>query len=393
MRVFNVLLASLLLFFTALCVPSNLRHALLLGWAVGLIPVGIFFIASTNPSSWLISGLGVYWALLLGLVQNQPASPSVKVLRVLLLLVAIAMILLARRDGGLYLMVITLTAFIMSASVRTRLSKLRIGIPLALALIGAVAMFRIWGSTFFASARFPGAQTATDQPNPFVKTLIETPSYFVALFGGQEPRFVIRGSGVSQGVEGYTPTGFTYGLGWTDFSLPSAVGITAFSAFLVAVTVGFNWSSKRKAIAFSTLLAFIPLQALAVRSAYEFRDVALLQPRYMVPVLIPLAGIALLSYGKTPRIFNWFQASVIVSCVSVAGSLAWLATAGRYAIGPDGAFTNFGQSPDWWWSTGPSRLVLFLLVSVLTLSWVFLALQRYGVGRRRAELAQNGYAS
>ena len=59
----------------------------------------------------------------------------------------------------------------------------------------------------------------------------------------------------------------------------------------------------------------------------------------------------------------------------VAGSLAWLAFASRYAVNLSGTFTNFGQEPVWWWAWGPSRLVWFAIASLATLMWAIVTLR------------------
>ena len=380
MRIANVLLASLLLFATLMVVPASVARAVAVSWGVGVIPVGIFFIASTNPSSWTITGIGLLWALVLAAARSTKSRKRL-VTQLALAVVAVALILLSRREGGWYLAVSALAVMILILGQR-RAAKPKVLLATAVLLVlGAVAMVATWGRVLFSKLNLPGAQTATDHPNPLVKTLLEVPSFFVALLGGQEPAVIISNSGVKQGQAGYFPTGLSYGIGWTEFALPSLVGVMMLVSLVVAVTVGFNRYSGSRVFAFAVVLISIPVFILGSRVLTISAGGGLMQPRYAVPILIPLVGIAVLNPSTVTVLFNRFQAVTVGIALVLAGSVAWLATASRYAVGPEAAFTNFGQTADWWWPTGPSRLVWFLIIIVLTSAWAFVTIGKFGASR------------
>lgn len=380
MRIFNVVLATILLGAALLLVRPVIRRALAVSWGIGLVPVGIFFIASTNASSWVIIGIGIFWAVLLSLVRTGVRRDANSILQLMLLVVLVLLVLGARRDGGLYLSAVAVATVIVGLKGRPR-SPIAIGgvvaIVLALSVTFLVRGFSwigdIWQTVITS---IPGAQTATDQPNPILKTLLEVPSFVAGLWGGQRPSFIMSDSGFRQGVDGYRPVGFAYGLGWTDFALPSIVGVLALVAAVTVMSAGFNSYQRRRVVAFLLLLLALVTQVMMMRVVSNFTAEWSVQPRFVFPYVLPLAGIALLAHRR--RLLSNFQALVASFSVAIAGAFAWLATASRYAVGPDAAFTNFGQAADWWWSTGPSRLVWFILASVATAAWVYATIWRFG---------------
>ena len=72
MRFFNVLISSFSFFLAIYVAPFIVKRAIILSWGLVLIPIGIFNIASTNPSSWTITGIGTLWAFLLSLILSSP---------------------------------------------------------------------------------------------------------------------------------------------------------------------------------------------------------------------------------------------------------------------------------------------------------------------------------
>jgi hypothetical protein len=65
-RIMNVLLFVVLLIAVNALLPIELRRSLNTTHVLLLMPLGLFLIASNNPSSWAISGLGTFWAFLYG---------------------------------------------------------------------------------------------------------------------------------------------------------------------------------------------------------------------------------------------------------------------------------------------------------------------------------------
>lgn len=379
MRVTNVAIASALLFYALLCLQRGIRRSMVISWAVGIVPLGIFFIASTNPSSWVITGVGTYWAFLLSLVFDHNARKRVFWARLIGLLGSVGLALAARSDAALYLLTSTIAVLIVAAGFLH--ARWRFVLP-----VGIVGVLGLLGFAYVAlrdrylgwPMSWPGAQTATDQPNPAVKTLMEIPSFFVGLLGGQRPGFILSDSGYNQGADGYRPTGLLYGLGWAEVQLPSIVAMAGLMAVVVVITVGLNSYRVSRLVAVLFLIAAVVGQILIMRSMVDFISFWEIQPRYFLPILLVILGLLVLRLGDRKPLLTRAQALLVMVGLTVGGSVAWMATAARYAIGPDAAFTNFGQTPDWWWGVGPSRLVWFLIVVGATALWAWATVWNYG---------------
>ena len=254
---------------------------------------------------------------------------------------------------------------------------LSVGIAGMLALVG-LGYFALRDRYLGWPMSWPGAQTATDQPNPVLKTLMEIPGFFLGLLGGQRPGYVLSDSGFNQGVDGYRPTGLLYGLGWAEVQLPSIVSIAGLVAVVVVAAVGLNSYRVSRLVAVLFLITAVVGQILVMRSMVDFISFWEIQPRYFVPIFLVILGLLAFSPGLRKPLLTRAQALVVILGLVIGGSVAWMTTAARYAIGPDAAFTNFGQTPDWWWEVGPSRLVWFLIVVGATTLWAWATVWNFG---------------
>jgi hypothetical protein len=379
MRIVNVGLAAVLLGLALTVTRPAIRRAIALSWGVGIIPVGIFFIASTNPSSWTIIGVGLYWAFLLSALQSLNERNSKAWLSFLGAVATASMALVARNDSGIYL-VLSTAAVGLIAWKRSAIPRWALALVLSsLAAVSATVVFlayRNWYLSFPLS--FPGAQTATDQPNPLVKLLLEVPGFFVGLIGGQRPLNVISDSGFNQSLDGYRPTGVLYGPGWAEMNLPSIVGISSLIAVAIVLAVGFNSYRRTRVLAFVALVAAAIIQIVIMRAMADFAAFWEVQPRYLVPILLVIIGVGAMNTRVGHAIMTRAQALTVTLLVVVSGSVAWMSIAARYAVGPDASFTNFGQTADWWWELGPSRLVWFLIALGATAFWSWATIWNFG---------------
>jgi len=208
--------------------------------------------------------------------------------------------------------------------------------------------------------------------------MTELPAFLVGLVGGQEPEYILSDSGANQVQDGYRPTGFIFGLGWAEHQLPSLVGIlAAIAAFALVFTAMRAWRLPQW-LAVTTVILGMVATVLFTRLSDNFGGPNLVQPRYLVPLLVVAVGVMLVSPATGYSLITRSQAAVATILVTVSGTVAWLATAARYAIGPEAAWTNFGQEVQWWWSFGPSRLVGGAMMLVITSLWIGIALVAWG---------------
>lgn len=373
MRVANVLVASTLLALALALGSPQIRRSLSLSWGLTMVPVGVFFVASVNPSSWAISGLGIYWAALwILLTRIADGARGAQAKAAALVLAALIVSLLGRLDSGVYIVAISIAVVVgHPRGLGLLRSPKLIAITSGVALVGIAFAALNW-NRWLPAFTWPGAQLTKDMPTPWVKTFLELPSLLVGLFGGQEAAFIQRESELDRVTEGYTTVGFMHGIGWPDVVLPSAVGLTIAGAVVVAVAMAFRTTAPRQVLASIVLPVTGLLVIFLSRAAFGFGTGFQLQARYLFPLALVAVGIIFVSSRDeiVPRGILAF----LTPLVSAASSLAWLATSARYSVGKSAAFTNFGQPVLWWWFEFPGRLASFLMVTVITTVWVCCAL-------------------
>jgi len=345
MRVMNALLASVL-FLVALYVNrGSVRRAVALSWLVAIVPVGTFFVASTNPSGWAIAGIASYWAFLLAVLRSQGSSVVHRVVSVAGLLASAFIAVGARADalvfiGGSTVAVVVLTwpQIRDKRAVKVGLALLTAAIILLIALTSVRdRLARVIGG--IGSTEGADPRLVENGLNPTINHLVELPSYLWALIGGQAPTFAF-------------PTVYLRGLGWLDTSIPSITGVATLVALVSVVVWGMGAYGWRKVvavgIAFMTLCASIvlPLEGANYGPTY------VLQPRYVLPMLFVVVGLAAirpLASGR-PRLVAMV---VIAMLMIVANAAAQLASLHRYTNGESLPWMRLDMEPNWWWLGAP----------------------------------------
>lgn len=368
-RFFNVSLASLVFLWALAIATPSVRRALALSWGLVLIPVGMFFMASINPSSWLIISIGTYWAFL-----ATALTPGVeKKRRIFACLGALASALLAlgsRTDAVIYLVITSIAiAALQWKAFNKHLSK---GFLIALVSIFSLVMV-LGGLIFFRRFTLINLTWGSDVPSGGLpaplKTLTEMPSFILGLFGGQGSFSEVKLA--YENLPGIKTSGFTYGLGWTEFEIPAFIGVFGAVCTFAVMFLVIRRISASKALSITILVLAFAAVILALRAQVDFNNTSHVQPRYLFPLFIASVGIMLISQIKRNPLLSRTQAGLVVSLLTIAGATAWLATATRYAVGPNALMTDFGQPHEWWSDIGPGRLGWFLFTLLVTGAWLY----------------------
>lgn len=397
MRFFNVLIAGAVIALAAVASRPPIRRALLLAWATVLAPVGVFFIASTSPQSWVLIGIGTFWAFATTVLQRGEHRWQTWLAAGGAMLAA-SMTLTASTDAG-FLLALSLVVALLLAWPRLPggLPRNRRGVRAAAAVamtvviaIGLAAITwvsRVGFGDSSATLVFPQGDVGRDQPNSIVKLVLEIPSFVAALVGSQPPVWAQRMSPLDVGIPGYTWPGFTYGLGHTEHLLPSLVGVFLI-ATLGAVTVsGFMSYSRRKVLAFS-LIPFAFVAAILFRRslvAFAFLVDPLL-PQEFWPYLLLAVATALVIYPARRRVWSPTQIVLLIALLTIAQSVALRGTLARYMYGQTHSYTNLGDMNRWWWPSGPEPNAVWLLGSLAGL--VLYVVVLVGWTRARGEQRQ-----
>jgi hypothetical protein len=379
MRAFNVSLTALLLTAALLLTQGTIRRALALTWFVTLVPVSIFFVASTNPTGWAITGVGTFWALLLSYLR----SDSLKKLTVTGILMSLAALMAigSRTDAAAYVVVATVAALALGSLKRQSLLRLRNLLVAAIALCSLAVFAMFSQSTALAGL---GASAAGYSPGyVLVNNLLH---YFDLLFGT-----------LGQG----------WGLGWLDTIMPNTVGgicvALAFGSFLLFLP-GF-WLRKTLVVSFlAFILLIVPLEVLQAGPELV-GGAGGVQPRYLLPLLMVFLGFAFLSGAPptglgdsregAPVTLSYSQVGVMVLAASLANSLALNTNMNRYVAGintccygvtPLGTSLRFSNATWWWHSLPLSPLTVWVAGSIAGLVvFGFLGLFVAGLEARNPE--------
>ncbi|MDY7526676.1 MULTISPECIES: DUF2142 domain-containing protein [unclassified Cryobacterium] len=317
--------------------PRSRRTALVASLAVTVVPLGMFLIPSNNPSSWAVISAGTLWISLLGYFETTGRrKTSLGVVAVL----ATVMGASARADAAIYAIVAILAVTVLKMNVRRRF-LVSFLLPLGLALVAAFFYFSA-GQASFATSGLPS--DAPPDPHRSSQYLL-----FINFLNVPELWAGTLGLG---------------NLGWMDTHLPAIVAVIGVGVYCAITFTGLRYMSRRKAIAIAGVLAalwLVPLFVLLQSKAIVGEQV---QPRYVLPLVILLAGISLVQRSGAPLNITRSQTTVVVAGLGVANSVALHFNIRRYVTGLDVVGWNLNVQPEWWWQGAPSPMAVWAIGTI-----------------------------
>lgn len=348
MRVVNatifVVLATVL---TVLLAPTR-RRALLWGWLVVLVPLGMFLIPSNNPSGWAVTGVGTAFLALLGWFE---ARGDRRWAFGALYLVGVLMAAGARGDAAVYVTGATVVASLLSWE-RTREWMVRAILP-AVGFVIAVVLFSTAGQAGTGAVGF------SNGGNPVAPVVpgVESPLNGVGLAAYNLLMLPFLWTGVWG----------SWGLGWLDTGLPAIVPWAATAAFVVLAFAGIGRLSPRKIVAVGGVLLVLTALPVYVLTAGGDRIGDSLQPRYLLPLIV-LFALLLVSEGRgidTMR-FGRAQTFVVLGALGVANMVALQVNIRRYVTGTEQQGLNLDSGAEWWWTGLPIGPTVLWVVGALS---------------------------
>lgn len=293
-RVINVVILLLVLWYIRI-ISTSVRewNSYLLGFTASIIPLGLFIIPSTNPSSWALIFLSAYWFSIYQFT-SQPHKPEFRHQMLLLIVIFWCMVNFARSDGPALSLIATLSILILRIkSYSWRDSKF---IILTLFSFSSAILFLIQrtGPSVLNGEMNVGIQ----RERVYEWSEILTANLKLIYW------YFIGGNGLT-------------GLGWLDTSVPgwvwkqiSAVWIVIFMLATRLLIVQKRWSSLVAIIFLVVSYLFLPVTILQLNKAFVGE---LVQPRYVLP-LVPLILIfAIVESGmriKSTSVFLWFASGI-----------------------------------------------------------------------------------
>ncbi|WP_223694607.1 DUF2142 domain-containing protein [Leifsonia poae] len=323
MRLLNVLILVGITTALYALLPNRRRSTLLWAWLITTVPLGLFLIASNNPSSWAIIGIGSAWLALLGYFESRGRRKgALSGIFVLSGLLAAG----SRGDSAIYLLVSIGVVLVLTVR-RDRAYWLSACLPFAMAVVGII-FYATSAQSGVAITGLNDGPRELVQTNPFavlLSNLVNVPSLWVGAFG-------------------------TWPLGWLDTTMPAIVTAGGAACFVAVAFSGFASRSRRKTIVvvgLGLLLWLLPTFVLLRSMNLVGTQV---QPRYLLPLIIVFAGAALLTVGRRRLVFNRLQSLLIVAALAAAQGAALYYNMRRYITGTSAKSWNLNSGIQWWWN-------------------------------------------
>ena len=345
--------------------PREFRRTQLVMWAVTLVPLGLFIIASNNPSAWAITGVPTAWFALFGFLQKPSDDVEWSPRRIGLgVLFALEAFLAsgARGDAAIYTILGSLVAIALTWR-RSRSYAYALILPAVLA-VGSVLFFLLSGQ---ASVATQGLATSLTDAN-----LLQEPRSALGVLAANIAQLPFLWAGAFG----------TWGLGWLDTPMPAIVWTSAVGVVVAVLFFVLGKSTRLRiwtAAAVGGLCAAIPLYILQRSLSFVGEQV---QPRYILPMMIVFAGVLLLAFERADVSLTRVQGLLVALALSGASSMALFVNLKRYVSGiSKGSGIDLNAGMQWWWDM-PVMPMTVWVVGSLALASAFLGVFHFAHARR-----------
>ena len=350
MRLFNTALFVGTVLTLLLLLRSGQRAPLVWAAVFGSVPVGVFFIASANPSSWaVLSGLSV-WIALVGYFSADTRGRAIA-------LGAIATVVGvmgagARSDAASYVAFAAVLATFLTYRRDSQWVKKAL-LPILLVAVGA---FFVLTSGQTSWAVVAGAEALAEPSFSFQDAFSLAVTNFLLL-----PTLWAGNLGIGK-------------LGWLDTPVHPSVGVIVVAVVGALIIWGLKIAGWRKLVALgATLSALIvlPIYVLHGQHAVVGTEV---QPRYILPLVLIFIGVAVFGFANDNLGLNKLQAAVMFAVIGISNMLAMKSTLQRFITGVDVGGLNLNTGIEWWWPISISPMAVW---SVSSLSFALALLGIY----------------
>lgn len=333
MRLVGALIAIALIGGTAIAVGPRLSTPLLAAWLISVVPLGMFMISSVNPSGWALISAGTLWVALVAFLRSRTRAEAIPAAAIAGVSTVIG--LGSRPDAVLFTALAVAVAVCLTVE-RSRAWLIRAILPLAVLVAAGIVAFS-GNPSGLAGGDISGggaALTAADRVYLLFGNVLEVPRLWYEVFAGS--------------------------LGWLDTPMPAVVGVGGIAVFAGVCFAALRVMTRGKAIALAgTALALWTLPTYVLVQSQAFVG-AQVQPRYILPILIVLAGVALWSPERPVQLS---RLQLVLAAIVVAGAnfTALHFTIRRYVTGVDEPGVDLDAGREWWWSAGPSATTVWIV--------------------------------
>jgi len=358
-RFFNSAFVILVFASVIFALPRHLRRVPVVGIIATSVPLGLFIIPSTNPSSWASASVLVFFSALIGFLSTKNIRS--RWLLGGLALISSVMAAGSRPDSAFYILISIGAALVISYTREMINTRTLTVVTILFAIAGA--FFITASNTTLTITGAPGGGLQVTTPGRFFLNLVHLPTIWVGVFG-------------------------TQGLGWMDTLMPATVWAVTYAIFMVLIFGAIRYFDSRQgaamALIFLSLIA-VPMAALTASGLVVGQFV---QPRYLLPLLGLLVAVAMYRRSdksgiKLSRPQVWLLAFGLVA----AHLIALRTNMQRYLSG-------FGTNDviEWWWVEIPQEGTVFWLSPdyVWLIGSIAFALFMFSLWKLRAELGLPG---
>lgn len=342
MRLVNVGLFCLLTLAAWSMSRKRERGVLAIGWLITLVPLGAFLIASINPSSWTITGVGTLFVASLLFFEelvngrSRPTNRGQLVRLITVMTLSLVMAAGSRADGAVFAVLSVVVAFVL-ARAWTALGPGVYAIVGGLFLISAVLLILTRNTVFSPSSLSAAERNAGEQGRSFIsvleKNILALPDMLRDFFGAQ-------------------------GLGWLDTGMPAITTVGATVVLVVILTLRLLKATRATLwilAALVVVMVTVPLVFLQVRNAFFGES---FQTRYLLPLLIVFVFVAL--SGSDEPVLPRRIIMLTMPVLTLAYCVALYTNMSRYVQGGKATSWNLNDGT-WWWENLPSPMFVWIL--------------------------------
>lgn len=354
MRTMNLLLGGLLLIGVGLLMPQNYRIAYMVSVLVSWMPMGFYYIASINPSSWSLIGVFVYGAGLFSSLLNRGRE---RWLSLGLAFVGVLAAITSRSDSAFYIFVVSVA--MVFAVPKDKWTRWHISFASLVSIIGIVVLKNTGHAGHFATEHATADRSFFDV---FLRSIYWFFEYFGQFYGSGR------------------------GPGWFDTPVSAPIGNVALMAAGGALILGIRYWKWRPGIsAFVVMGAIFGIPFVTTLKGMQ-PELIMYQPRYMLP-LLPVFFFVLLSGRQNleqqlsrAQVFFFVIAAIFVHALTLQATL-WRYVSGTAETLPP---LNLDANIQWWWNIPISPLWIWILsTSALSVGLLILA---YLLTQRQVEV-------
>jgi hypothetical protein len=364
-RFFNSVLIVLGFAAVIFALPRHLRRIPVVSAVSIAVPLGLFIIPSTNPSSWGVYAVVLFFAAFLGFVvtKNRRSRWILGPIALMTLLMAAG----SRPDSALYILV-AVAAVIIITFTRKMINPINISIVAALMLLGAIFFFGS-ANTSATLTGAPGGGLTTFTGGQLYANVTNLPTLWVGGFG-------------------------VWGLGWLDTPMSPIVWVVGWGVFLSLVFAAIMYFNLQQALSVSLIFAALVLVPILALSASGLIVGQFVQPRYLTGLLGMLVAASMFrSSMRTGLLMSRAQVWIIGFALVFAHIIALRTNLGRYLTGMSDVAENLDFGFQWWWVDRPDENEIFWFSPNLV--WitgsVAFAVFLVSLWKLRAELGLPGY--